>query len=72
MPPWRLDYENEEYLGDGLYVRLEDGDTFPQLRLRTPREYGDHVVYLDSFVWQQLKDFVERKTKQPKDGDHDT
>jgi hypothetical protein len=35
--------EREVYLGDGLYASW-DG---LQVRLRAPRENGDHVVYLE-------------------------
>lgn len=43
---------NETYLGDGLYVRIEDG----QVILRAHREGGDHwevgmeVEVLDAFL----------------------
>ena len=38
--------EPEFYLGDGLYVRIEDG----MVILRAPREDGDHWVGLDAIV----------------------
>lgn len=42
----------EEYLGDGLYASF-DGY---QIRLRAPRDHGDHEVYLEPPV---LKAFLE-------------
>ena len=44
--------EQETYLGDGLYVS-HDGY---QVKLRAPREFGDHEVYLEPPV---LAAFVE-------------
>lgn len=41
---------NEEHLGDGLYVS-HDGY---QIKLRAPRENGDHEVYLEPFVYAAL------------------
>jgi hypothetical protein len=35
--------EREEYLGDGLYASFDGW----QIRLRAPRENGDHVVFLE-------------------------
>jgi hypothetical protein len=34
---------NETYLGDGLYASFDGW----QIRLRAPREDGDHIVYLE-------------------------
>lgn len=38
--------EPEFYLGDGLYVRIEDGYVI----IRAPREDGDHWVGMDAVV----------------------
>lgn len=46
----------EEYIGDGLYAGF-DGEG---IRLRAPRAGGDHWVYLDPCVWDNLMKFVER------------
>lgn len=43
----------EKYLGDGLYLSF-DGY---QLKLRAPREYEDHEVYMDPTV---LDSFLTR------------
>lgn len=48
--------ENEVYLGDGLYVSF-DGC---QLCLRAPREDGDHIVYLEPGVWDNLVRYVKQ------------
>jgi hypothetical protein len=37
---------SETYLGDGLYVSLDAG--VGAIKLRAPREGGDHVVYLEA------------------------
>jgi hypothetical protein len=41
---------NEVYLGDGLYASF----TGFQIRLRAPREHGDHEVYLEPEVFRAL------------------
>jgi hypothetical protein len=46
----------EEYLGDGLYVSTEGG----QIKLRAPRERGDHEVYLDHQTLGSLLAYVEK------------
>lgn len=46
---------NETYLGDGLHVSYDGW----QIRLRAPRENGDHVVYLEPRVLKAFQDFVE-------------
>jgi hypothetical protein len=46
----------ETYLSDGVYASW-DGY---QIKLRAPRENGDHVVYLDSHVRIALAEFIER------------
>lgn len=35
----------ETYLGDGLYVSFLHGF---QIKLRAPRENGDHVIYMEA------------------------
>ncbi len=47
--------ESETYLGDGLYVSF---DGF-QIRLRAPRDGGDHEVYLDAAVLQAFLEFLD-------------
>lgn len=44
----------ETYVGDGLYASF-DGY---QIKLRAPREDGDHVVYLESTVFWALYQFA--------------
>lgn len=43
----------EIYLYDGLYASF---DGF-QIKLRTPREEGDHVVYLEPRTYDELRKF---------------
>lgn len=45
---------SETYLGDGLYASF-DGY---QVRLRAPRENGDHEVYLEPAVLNSLINFA--------------
>jgi len=45
---------NETYLGDGLYASF-DGY---QIKLRAPREFGDHEVYLEPPVYAALIEYV--------------
>ena len=47
--------ESETYLGDGLYVSF---DGF-QIRLRAPRDGGEHEVYLDAAVLQAFLEFLD-------------
>ena len=47
---------DETYLGDGLYCSF-DGI---QIKLRAPRDEGDHVVYLESDVFHALYTFAFR------------
>lgn len=56
--------EDETYLGDGLYASF-DGWSY---RLRAPREFGDHVVFLEPVVLAQFLHFVEnnRERKVPR------
>ncbi|QQO30764.1 hypothetical protein JJC00_18950 [Bradyrhizobium diazoefficiens] len=46
----------ETYLGDGLYCSF-DGQ---QIKLRAPREDGDHIVYLEPSVQIAFIEFIER------------
>ena len=52
--PGRL--AEETYLGDGLYCSWDGW----QIKLRAPREGGDHVVYLEPSVQIALVEFLER------------
>lgn len=45
----------EAYLGDGLYASF-DGYS---IRLRAPREGGDHEVYLEPPVLAEFERFVQ-------------
>lgn len=47
----------ESYLGDGLYGSY-DGYQF---KLRAPREFGDHEVYLDFTTFKSFMRLVEEK-----------
>jgi hypothetical protein len=56
--------EREVYLGDGLYASF-DGY---QIRLRAPREGGDHEVFLeDGLTLQAFLEFVDALPKISKD-----
>ena len=44
----------ESYLGDGLYVSY---DVY-QVKIRAPRDGGDHVVYLDPIVMTELVVYI--------------
>ena len=46
----------ETYLGDGLYCSFDGW----QIKLRAPREDGDHVVYLEPAVQVAFVEFIER------------
>lgn len=46
----------ETYLGDGLFCSFDGW----QIKLRAPREDGDHVVYLEPGVQVALVEFIER------------
>lgn len=46
--------DEETYLGDGLYASF-DGY---QVKLRAPREFGDHVVYLEPRVLDEFMKYV--------------
>ncbi len=51
--------ERETYLGDGLFASF-DGY---QIRLRAPRENGDHVVYLEPGTLQAFLEFLDALPK---------
>lgn len=43
---------DETYIGDGLYVCVDQG----MIRVRTPREHGDHVIY---FERREIDNFLD-------------
>ena len=51
----------EEYLFDGVYASF-DG---LQIKLRTEREDGDHVIYIEPQLWECLKSFARRCGMDP-------
>jgi hypothetical protein len=51
--------EREQYSGDGLYVS-HDGW---QVKLRAPRDGGDHEVYLDQTTLQAFLQFLDALPK---------
>lgn len=55
----RLPVNDPFYLGDGVYVRTEGH----MLRLSTLRGNGEHVIYLDETVWEDLKLYVELRNR---------
>jgi hypothetical protein len=46
----------ETYLGDGLYASFDGW----YIRLRAPREGGDHVVALEPEVYRAMLEWVAR------------
>jgi hypothetical protein len=52
--------QHETYLGDGLYVSFDGW----QIRLRAPRENGDHEVYLDATTLQAFLEFLDTLPKR--------
>ena len=46
----------ETYLYDGLYASF---DGF-QIRLRAPRDVGDHEVFLEPATWRELLQFAAK------------
>lgn len=54
---------HEVYLGDGLYARY-DGQ---EIRLRAPREGGDHEVCLDMDMFELLQKIVKDYDPTPAD-----
>lgn len=47
--------KKEVYLGDGLYASFEDY----QLKLRAPRENGDHIVYMEPIILMNLLNYIK-------------
>ena len=47
--------ERETYLGDGLYASFDGW----QVRLRAPRENGDHEVFLEQLTLQAFLRFLD-------------
>jgi hypothetical protein len=45
----------ETYLGDGLYASFDGW----QIKLRAPREGGDHEIYLEPSVQQAFMQFLD-------------
>lgn len=58
--------DNEEFLGDGLYVSF-DGYA---LTLRAPRLGGDHFVVLEPQVYFALVDYVKRLEQKRAELEH--
>jgi hypothetical protein len=50
---------SEQYLGDGLFVSF-DGYA---LKLRAPRQDGDHVVFIEPAMFQELVRFADHVWK---------
>ena len=54
--------ENTEvYLGDGLYASYDGW----QIKLRAPREDGDHEVFLEPAVLREFERFVQVTRARP-------
>jgi hypothetical protein len=51
--------ERETYLGDGLYCSFDGW----QIRLRAPREHGDHEVFLEPSTLAAFLEFVDALPK---------
>jgi hypothetical protein len=51
--------ERETYLGDGLYASFDGW----QVRLRAPREGGDHEVFLEQSALQAFLQFLDALPK---------
>ena len=51
--------EKETYLGDGCYASF---DGF-MIKLRAPREHGDHEIYLEPGTWSTLRKFAQKVWK---------
>lgn len=49
----------QQYRGDGLYASFDGW----QIKLRAPREEGDHEVYLDPSTWSALLEYAQRVLK---------
>ena len=46
--------DRETYLGDGLYVSFDGW----HLKLRAPRENGDHWIGLEPEIYQELRRWI--------------
>jgi hypothetical protein len=55
--------ERETYLGDGLFASWDGW----QVKLRAPREGGDHEVFLEDGLTQAFLEFVDALPKISKD-----
>jgi hypothetical protein len=51
-----MEEPKEVYLGDGLYASFDGW----QFKLRAPRGYGDHEVFLEPDVLKAFNDFVKK------------
>ena len=49
----------DTYLGDGVYASI---DALGQIKLRAPREFGDHVVYLNQDNLNELVKYIHQVT----------
>jgi hypothetical protein len=47
---------DETYLGDGLYASFQHGS----IKLRAPREGGDHIVFLEPDLYEALRAFARK------------
>jgi hypothetical protein len=56
-------FENEEYLGDGLYASFDGWIIW----LRAPRDEGDHYVGLEPEVLKAFNDYIEACAKKARD-----
>jgi hypothetical protein len=52
----------ETYLGDGLYAGSYDGF---ELYLRAPRANGEHIVFIEPTMWQDLVAFAHELWQRP-------
>lgn len=48
--------EQETYLGDGLYASFDGW----QIKLRAPRDGGDHEVYLEMGVYRAFLEYAQQ------------
>lgn len=47
--------ERETYIGDGLYASFDGG----MLKLRAPRDQGDHEIYMEPEVLREFLRFAK-------------
>jgi hypothetical protein len=52
--------DGETYLGDGCFVSFDGW----QFRLRAPREFGDHEVFLEPGTLHSFEQFVKETRAQ--------